>query len=114
MAPSDRRQHKRLGLHFQTLVNAPTFELPIEGVTENLSQGGAFIKISDWRTFQINDSASLTFLLPPSFSGQDETIGLKGKAVIRRVDRDKVGIGVEFDRSFRQFTPTKGSDIGVQ
>ena len=99
----DRRQHKRVSFQFTTILNTPRFERPIEGVTENLSQGGAFIKTGDWRTFQIKGSAAVTLLLPPTFSGQDETIGLQGMAVVRRIDQEKEGVAVQFTKSFKQF-----------
>ena len=103
MERANRRQHKRLSFHFATILNTPRFELAIDGVTENLSQGGAFIRTGDWRTFQIDESAVVTLFLPPTFSGQDETIGLQGMAVVRRIDQEKEGVAVQFTKSFKQF-----------
>jgi len=114
MEHGDRRQHKRLSFHFLTILNTPRFELPIEGVTENLSQGGALIKTGDWRTFQIEESAIVTLFLPPTFSGQDETIGLKGMAVVRRIDQEKEGVAVQFTKSFKQFARTKETKTLLQ
>jgi len=111
MERGNRRQHKRLSFHFATILNTPRFELPIEGVTQNLSQGGALIKTGDWRTFQIDESAIVTLFLPPTFSGQDETIGLQGMAVVRRIDQEKEGVAVQFTESFKQFARNKETKI---
>ena len=71
----------------------------------DLSQGGAFIKTEDWRFYKPNESMDLTFLLPPDFTGQETTIGLHGSAIVRRVERLREGIAVEFINELRQFRP---------
>jgi hypothetical protein len=47
--------------------------------------------------------AVLAFFLPPRFTGQDKTIGLRGRAVVSRIDKKNQGIGVEFVKNFRLF-----------
>jgi hypothetical protein len=83
----------------------------VEGQTENLSQGGAFVRTSDWRSFQVNDRALLTLFLPPAFSGQDATIGLRGAAIVTRTDEEKEGVALQFVRSFRQFERIDDPDV---
>ena len=83
-----------------------SLDVLLEGTTEDLSQGGAFIKIEDYRYFNPNESTGLTLFLPPDFTGQDTAIGLQGSAIVRRVDRLREGIAVEFIDEFRQFRPT--------
>ena len=77
--------------------------LTVEGNTENVSQSGAFIKTKDWHSFKPNDKTTVTVYLPPIFSGQDETIGLQGSAIITRVDEENEGVAVEFLQNFKQF-----------
>jgi FHA domain len=74
-----------------------------DGESENLSQGGAFIRTVNWDLFKPRDEIIITFLLPPEFTGQDCAIGLQGEAVVTRVDSLREGVGIEFLRSFRQF-----------
>jgi hypothetical protein len=75
----------------------------VEGTTENISQGGAYIKTGDWRAFQVRDETMITVILPPAFSGQEETIGLYGTGVITRVDEDNEAIAIHFLKHFKQF-----------
>ena len=110
MQRGDRRQHNRLSLRFSTMLNSPRSEAPILGVTEDLSQDGAFIRTEHWRTLQIDESAIVTLLLPPNFSGQDETIGLEGTAVVSRIDGAKGGVAVQFTKSLKQFERTQKSE----
>ena len=77
--------------------------LPFEGVTENLSQGGAFVKTRNWSNCRINDRTVVAFFLPPSFTGHNETIGLQSTAVIARIDQENEGIGLRFTKNFRNF-----------
>ena len=99
----DRRKHERLNLQFQTILSQMGLKSPIEGVTENLSQGGAFVKTRNWSSYQINDKAVVAFFLPPSFTGYEETIGLRGNAVIARIDQENEGIGLRFNKDFTYF-----------
>jgi hypothetical protein len=84
---------------------------PIEGAAENVSQRGAFIKTKGWGSFQIQDRAVVTFLIPPEFSGQSRVIGLQGDAVVTRIDQEKEGVAVEFIRHLKQFQPITAPDV---
>lgn len=109
MRMSDSRRHTRLRKCFQVKLHQKVpsvLDVLLEGTTVDLSQGGAFIKTEDWGFFKPDESMNLTFLLPPDFTGQDTTIGLQGSAIVRRVDRLREGIAVEFSNELRQFRPT--------
>ena len=99
----DRRRHERLNLNLQTTVSSNRLNPPIEGVTENLSQGGAFVKTGHWSNYQTNNKVLVAFFLPPSFTGYNETISVKGTAEIVRVDQENEGIGLRFAKYFRNF-----------
>jgi hypothetical protein len=103
MTVEDRRQHTRVTHYFKAKLAKTGLPDEVYGQTENLSQGGAFVRTSDWRSFQINDRAVLTLFLPPAFSGQDATIGLRGAAIVTRIDEEQEGVALQFVRSFRQF-----------
>ena len=103
MGVGDRRKHERLEVQFRTLLSPRGLNSSIVGVAENLSQGGAFVKTTDWSNFQINDKAVVALLLPPSFSRFDEVVGLEGTAEIARIDQVYGGIGLRFTKEFRHF-----------
>ena len=103
MGVGDRRKHERLEIQFRTLLSPMGLNSSIVGVAENLSQGGAFVKTTDWSNLQINDKAVVAFLLPPSFSRLDEVVGLEGTAEIARIDQVHGGIGLRFTKEFRHF-----------
>jgi len=106
MLPSgvhERRAHLRIGSKFSARISKPGWFRPIEGVAENISQRGTFVRTEDWHAFGVEDQAVVTILLPPSFSGQERTVGLQGKAVVTRVDHQKGGVALRFDRDFRAF-----------
>ena len=83
----------RVGVHF----------LPQEGVTMNLSQNGALIRIDSQIKFQIHDPVMLTLSIPTSFSGHDSTVFLRGTGVIMRMDKAKGAIATLFDSSLKTF-----------
>ncbi|MEJ2431566.1 MAG: PilZ domain-containing protein [Deltaproteobacteria bacterium] len=101
----DRRQHPRQRENFQVVLRKYGLDFSIEGTTVNISQGGAFIKTKNWRSFKVDDQAVIAFYLPPKYTGQTKTIGLQGPVVISRVDHEQKGIGVKFIKYFRQFEP---------
>jgi hypothetical protein len=88
-------------------------DLSLEGTSVDLSQGGAFIQVDDWQSFQVHDQAVVTFFLPPEYTGQNTTVTLQGGAVIRRVDQEKGGIGLEFIKNFRQFDRVHLPEVAV-
>ena len=99
----DRRKHPRLRQNFQVKLSTHGFGFSIEGTSVDISQGGAFIKTKNWRSFKVDDQAVIAVYLPPEFTGQNKTIGLQGRAVIARVDQEQEGIGLIFIKYFRQF-----------
>jgi hypothetical protein len=45
----------------------------------------------------------IVFFEPPEFTGQNDTLTLKGLGTVRRVDGDRWGIAVEFPKKLRTF-----------
>ena len=107
MGVRNRRKLDRLNLQFQTMLSQMGLSTPFERVSENLSQGGVFVKTGHWPDFKINDKAVIDFLLPPGFTGLNETIGLSGTALVVRIDRESEGIGLRFTENLRYFTGSK-------
>ena len=103
MAARDKRKDIRVTQYLRAKLAKADLPNGIEGETENLSQGGAFVRTSDWGSFQVNERTVVTLFLPPAFSGQKATIGLQGAAIITRIDEENEGVALEFVRSFRQF-----------
>lgn len=99
----ERRKHKRKVHHFQSSLYKLELYSAANGVTANVSPGGALIKTRDWHAFQPQDQVVVTLLIPPSFSGQDKTISLQGAAVVARVDQENEGVAVQFSNSLKQF-----------
>jgi hypothetical protein len=103
---AERRKNVRLNRHFSAKFCKVGVYFPVEGVTENVGPCGAFIKLNDLHAFQLHDQIILTLFIPPSFSGQDKTIGLQGPARIIRLMGDNEGVAVKFSRPLRQFERT--------
>ena len=99
----ERRRYVRIYRQFLTQIFTPRSEYETQGVTENISQGGAYIIVEDWRAFQTGDQTVITFLLLPSFTDRGKTIGLRGEAEVKRVDQQKEGIALEFSKDFQEF-----------
>ena len=102
---SDRRKSVRQGWNLPVKLCKNGLRLVFEGMSINVSQRGAFIKTKNWQCFQVRDRARVTCYLPPYITGQNDTIGLHGAAVIRRVDQVNEAVAVEFVKSFNQFKP---------
>jgi hypothetical protein len=95
----DQRRHTRVRKNFQVTLHKRVPGIPdglLGGNTLDLSQGGAFIKTVDWHFVKPNELTELTIFLPPDFTGMDAPIGLRGSAIVRRVDQSREGIAVEF------------------
>ena len=103
---ADRRRNVRLSRRFSVKFCKMGLYFPIEGVTENIGPFGAFIKLNDLHSFQLHDQIILTLSIPPSFSGQDTTIGLQGSARIIRLVGDNEGVAVKFSGPLKQFERT--------
>ena len=100
---AERRKNVRLNHHFPAKFCKVGVYFPVEGVTENVGPCGAFIKLPDLHAFQLHDQIIVTLFIPPSFSGQEETIGLQGSARIVRLTGDNEGVAVKFSRPLRHF-----------
>ena len=111
MTNQEKRKHIRIRRFFRTKLSKDGMSQPVEGNTENVSQGGAYIKTKDWHSFKPNDKTTITVYLPPIFSGQDGIIGLQGSARITRVDEDDEGVAVQFLQNFKQFERIEEMDI---
>jgi c-di-GMP-binding flagellar brake protein YcgR len=99
----DRRNHKRLFKRFQASVKIARTAAEIEGVTENISQGGALISSQSLPSFQKNEEAIVQLFLPPEMTGQQSTLVLGGPAVVRRVEKEQGGIALQFQKGLRAF-----------
>ena len=103
IVPSDRRKYPRFSQSFQTRARIlPTSE-QVSGISHDLSQNGAFIISTSWSDFQVDDQTEIIFFLPAEFTGQKDTLILKGLGTVRRVDRHRWGIAVEFPKELRTF-----------
>jgi hypothetical protein len=103
---AERRKHVRFSHRFSVRFCKVGLYFPIEGVTENVGPCGAFIKLNNLHAFQLHDQIILTLFIPPSFSGQEKTIGLQGPARIIRLVGDNEGVAVKVSRPLKQFERT--------
>ena len=103
METRDRRAHARVGHRLFTKFSKAGLYTPVEGMTENISQGGAFVTTDAWEAFHPGERVIVTFFLSPDLTGQDKTMGLHGEGMIARVDREGAGVGVQFVSAFDQF-----------
>ena len=102
--PNVLRVEPRVEVGFSVVLNKVGVHfLPQEGVTMNLSQNGALIRIGSQVEFQIHDPVMLTLSIPTSFSGHDSTVFLRGTGVIMRIDIAKGTIATQFDSSLKTF-----------
>lgn len=85
-----------------------------EGVTENVSQGGAFVKTKDWHAFQPGDQTILLLFLPPSFTDRNKSVGLRGVAIIKRIDQKNEGVALEFAKDFQDFEKIENPQIAEE
>ena len=99
----DRRSDKRLLKTFQVNIKIRRTAADIHGVTENLSQGGAFILSQSLPSFQENEETTVHLFLPPEMTGQQTTLILKGPAVVKRVEKERCGIALKFQKLLRAF-----------
>jgi hypothetical protein len=99
----DRRNHKRLFKRFQVSIKIARTATEIQGVTENISQGGALISSQSLPSIQKNEKATVQLFLPPEMTGQQSTLVLGGPAVVRRVEKEQGGIALHFQKELRAF-----------
>jgi hypothetical protein len=106
MAVSERRKYARTNNTFRIRVKIARTSNELEGITQNVSQGGAFISSPSWPLFQENDQAEMRIFLPPEFTGQRDTLTLTGPGVLKRIEEDKQGVAFEFLRQLKTFEPS--------
>jgi hypothetical protein len=99
----DRRKYPRIGQQFVANLSGPDMHESIVGVTDNIGQGGAFIKTEKWTALQIQDLKIITLFVPPAFSGQNETIGLQSFGRVNRIEPKRKGVAVQFDKLLKLF-----------
>jgi hypothetical protein len=56
---------------------------------------------ANYSVFQVEDQTTVTLLLPPSFSGEDQIIALQSTATITRANRQGQGIALKFDKALK-------------
>jgi hypothetical protein len=78
----DRRKYTRLSQEFPVKAKVLGTPLEVEGVTLDVSQGGAFVLSLLWSAFQANDQTEIQFTLPPAFTGQKESLLLRGGVLL--------------------------------
>ena len=111
MLGKERRRHVRIQREFATQIFDAKRDYQTEGITENVSQSGAFVKTKDWRAFQAGDQTILLLFLPPSFIDSNKSVGLRGVAVIKRIDQVNEGIALEFAKDFQNFEKIENPQI---
>jgi pSer/pThr/pTyr-binding forkhead associated (FHA) protein len=114
MTSHERRKHVRIQRQFEARLFNAKVRHETEGLTENISQGGVYVKTRDWRSFQAGDQATVTLFLPPSFTDRDKIFGLRGDAIVRRVDERNEGVALEFSRDLQEFEKVKHSEIAAK
>jgi hypothetical protein len=99
----ERRKYVRVNRQFTTLLSSAEGKHETTGTTENISQGGVYIKTRNWRTFRTGDQTTITLFLPPSFTDKEKTLGLRGNAIVRRIDFRNQAIALEFYKNLQDF-----------
>jgi len=99
----ERRKYVRISRQFTTVLSSSEGKYETVGITENISQGGVYVKTINWRAFRAGDQTIFTLFLPPSFTDKNRTLGLRGNAVVRRIDFRNQGIALEFNKKLQEF-----------
>ena len=99
----DRRKHKRLLRRFKSKITLTRNSVEFDGITVDIAQDGAFISSPSWFEVQENDKITVRLFLPPEMTGQRETLILQGPAVVRRAEKDKGGIAIQFTKQLKTF-----------
>jgi hypothetical protein len=102
----ERRKYTRTLNNFKIKMRLARTSKEVDGVTQNLSQGGAFVVSPSWPALQKDEEAEMCLFLPPEFTGQEHILTLTGPAVIRRIDEQKKGVAVEFLKELKTFKPS--------
>lgn len=106
MDPFERRKYTRTLSNFRIKIRLARTSKEVDGVTQNLSQGGAFITSPSWPALEKDEQAEMRLFLPPEFTGHSHTLTLTGPAVIKRVEKHMKGVAVEFLKELRTFEPS--------
>jgi hypothetical protein len=104
--PSERRKYPRIIAFFKVALTTAAETWEIEAVTHDISQTGSLVLTPHWHTFAEGVRTNLRFFLPPDFTGQPGTLILQGPGVVRRLDAQESGIGIEFLKPLRTFDPS--------
>jgi hypothetical protein len=107
----DRRKYARLSQEFPVKAKVLSTPLEVEGVTLDVSQGGAFILSLSWSALHANDQTEIQFSLPPAFTGQKKSLLLKGLGTVIRVNEDRLGIAIEFLQELRTFEVIQAENV---
>jgi len=100
---AERRKHKRFKRRLKSNIELTRNYVEFDGITEDLSQGGAFISTPSWSDVQENDKTTVRLFLPPEMTGQSDTLILQGTAVVRRAEKDRGGIALQFIKQLKTF-----------
>ena len=106
MKTFERRKYPRAPSKFKVKVKLARTSTDVDGVTQNLSQGGAFISIPYWPICEKDDEAEMQIFLPPEFTGQTGTLTLTGPGVLKRIETELEGVAIEFSRELKTFEPS--------
>ena len=98
-----RRKHKRFQRRLKSKIELTHNSVEFDGITEDLSQGGAFISTSGWSEVQEHDKTTVRLSLPPEMTGQSDTLILQCPAVVRRAENDRGGIALQFAKQLKTF-----------
>jgi hypothetical protein len=99
----ERRKHKRFQSRLKSKIELTHKSVELDGITEDLSQGGAFISTLSWSEVQENDKTTVRLFLPPEMTGQSDTLILQGSAVVRRAEKNRGGIALQFTKQLKTF-----------
>jgi c-di-GMP-binding flagellar brake protein YcgR len=99
----ERRKHTRFQRRLKSEIILTNTSVEFDGITEDLSQGGAFILTPGWSEVQENDKTTVRLFLPPELTGQNDTLILQGSAVVRRAENNRGGIALQFMKQLKAF-----------
>jgi hypothetical protein len=99
----ERRKHIRLPLNSLARVWILRKCREIRGTTADMCQGGAFVMSPGFDACRKNDEALVEMVLLPATTEQKEELILAGPATVKRVDRDRGGIALQFSIELNRF-----------
>ena len=99
----ERRKNKRFQSRLKSKIELTHKSVELDGITEDLSQGGAFISTPSWSEVQENDKTTVRLFLPPEMTGQSDILILQGSAVVKRAEKDREGIALQFTKQLKTF-----------